>query len=105
VLNKLPKHLQGKAKSDLHQIWMAATRDKAYSAFATFVESYAPKYPKATECFSERQSGTADLLRLPAAHWMHLRITNPIDSTFATVRLRTAKTRGCVSRASSAEGR
>jgi putative transposase len=100
VLNKLPKHLQGKAKSDLHQIWMAATRDKAYSAFATFVESYAPKYPKATECLAKDKEALLTFYDFPAAHWMHLRTTNPIESSFATVRLRTAKTRGCVSRTS-----
>jgi putative transposase len=100
VLNKLPKHLQAKAKSDLHQIWMAATRDEAHAAFATFVESYAPKYPKATECLAKDKEALLTFYDFPAAHWMHLRTTNPIESTFATVRLRTAKTRGCVSRAS-----
>ena len=98
VLNKLPKHLQAKAKSDLHQIWMAATREQAHAAFATFQESYAPKYPKATECLAKDKQALLAFYDFPAAHWMHLRTSNPIESTFATVRLRTAKTRGCVSR-------
>ena len=100
VLNKLPKHLQPKAKSDLHQIWMAATRDDAQRAFATFVQSYEPKYPKATECIAKDQDALLAFYDFPAVHWIHLRTTNPIESTFATVRLRTAKTRGCGSRAS-----
>ena len=100
VLNKLPKHLQAKAKSDLHQIWMAATREQAHTAFTTFVQSYEPKYPKAAECLAKDKIALLAFYDFPAAHWMHLRTTNPIESTFATVRLRTAKTRGCVSRAS-----
>jgi putative transposase len=100
VLNKLPKHLQAKAKSDLHQIWMAATREQAHTAFTSFVQSYDSKYPKAAECLAKDQIALLAFYDFPAAHWMHLRTTNPIESTFATVRLRTAKTRGCVSRAS-----
>jgi putative transposase len=100
VLNKLPKHLQPKAKSDLHQIWMAATRDDAHRAFATFVQSYQPKYPKATECLAKDQDALLAFYDFPAVHWIHLRTTNPIESTFATVRLRTVKSRGCGSRAS-----
>lgn len=99
VLNKLPKHLQPKAKSDLHQIWMAATRDDAQRAFATFVQTYEPKYPKAVECVAKDQDALLAFYDFPAAHWIHLRTTNPIESTFATVRLRTVKSRGCGSRA------
>ena len=100
VLNKLPKHLQPKAKSDLHQIWMAATRDDAQRAFATFVQSYEPKYPKAAECVAKDRDALLAFYDFPAAHWIHLRTTNPIESTFATVRLRTVKSRGCGSRTS-----
>ena len=99
VLNKLPKHLQPKAKSDLHQIWMAATRDDAHRAFATFVQTYEPKYPKTAECLAKDQDALLAFYDFPAAHWIHLRTTNPIESTFATVRLRTVKSRGCGSRA------
>ena len=100
VLNKLPKHLQAKAKSDLHQIWMAATREQAHAAFATFQESYAPKYPKATECLTKDKGSLLSFYDFPAEHWHHIRTSNPIESTFASVRLRTAKTRGCGSRTS-----
>ena len=100
VLNKLPKHLQAKAKSDLHQIWMAATREQAHAAFATFQESYAPKYPKATECLAKDKGSLLSFYDFPAEHWHHIRTSNPIESTFASVRLRTAKTRGCGSRTS-----
>jgi putative transposase len=97
VLNKLPKHLQPKAKSALHQ---AATRDDAHRAFATFVQTYEPKYPKAAECLAKDRDALLAFYDFPAVHWIHLRTTNPIESTFATVRLRTVKSRGCGSRAS-----
>ena len=100
VLNKLPKHLQPKAKSDLHQIWMAETRERAYVAFDAFVQSYQPKYPKAAQCLTKDKDSLLTFYDFPAEHWPHLRTSNPIESTFASVRLRTAKTRGCVSRAS-----
>ena len=100
VLNKLPKHLQPRAKSDLHQIWMADTRENARLAFNLFVQTYQPKYPKAAECLNKDKEALLTFYDFPAEHWIHLRTTNPIESTFATVRLRTAKTRGCVSRAS-----
>ena len=100
VLNKLPKHLQPKAKSDLQQIWMAETREKAHVAFDTFVQSYEPKYPKAAQCLTKDRQTLLTFYDFPAEHWHHLRTSNPIESTFASVRLRTAKTRGCVSRAS-----
>ena len=100
VLNKLPKHLQPKAKSDWHQIWMAETRERAYVAFDAFVQSYQPKYPKAAQCLAKDKDSLLTFYDFPAEHWPHLRTSNPIESTFASVRLRTAKTRGCVSRAS-----
>ena len=100
VLNKLPKHLQPKAKSDLQQIWMADTRKNAHLAFDLFVQTYQSKYPKAAECLHKDKEALLTFYDFPAEHWIHLRTTNPIESTFATVRLRTAKTRGCVSRTS-----
>jgi putative transposase len=99
VLNKLPQHLQPKAKSDLHQIWMAETREHAYGAFDAFVQSYEPKYPKAAQCLAKDRESLLTFYDFPAQHWVHIRTSNPIESTFASVRLRTAKTRGCVSRA------
>ena len=100
VLNKLPKHLQAKAKSDLQQIWMAETREDAHQAFATFVQIYQPKYPKAAECLAKDKGSLLSFYDFPAEHWHHIRTSNPIESTFASVRLRTAKTRGCGSRTS-----
>jgi putative transposase len=100
VLNKLPKHLQAKAKSDLHQIWMAESQDEARHAFASFVELYEPKYPKAAQCLAKDKEALLTFYDFPAEHWHHIRTSNPIESTFASVRLRTAKTRGCGSRAS-----
>ena len=100
VLDSL-KHLQPKAKSDLHQIWMAATRDNAHRAFATFVQTYEPQYPKAApQRLAKDQDALLAFYDFPAVHWIHLRTTNPIESTLATVRLRTVKSRGCGSRAS-----
>lgn len=98
VLNKLPKGVQAKAKSALHQIWMAATREAAHKAFDGFLVAYQDKYPKATECLEKDREALLAFYDFPAAHWQHIRTTNPIESTFATVRLRTNKTRGCVSR-------
>ena len=98
VLNKLPKREQPRAKEALHQIWMAATRAKAEEAFDAFVETYGLKYPKAAECLTQDPKELLAFYDFPAEHWRHLRTTNPVESTFATVRLRTAKTRGCLSR-------
>ena len=98
VLNKLPKSVQGKVKSALHDIWQAETREKAYEAFEHTVKCFKAKYPKAMECLSKDKEQMLAFYDYPAEHWQHIRTTNPIESTFATVRLRTAKTRGCVSR-------
>lgn len=98
VLNKLPKAVQPKAKQALHQIWMAETREAAERAFDTFLSTYEAKYPKATHCLAKDRDVLLTFYDFPAEHWVHLRTTNPIESTFATVRLRTAKTRGCLSR-------
>lgn len=98
ILNKLPQALQPKAKSDLHQIWLAETREAAEVAFAAFVTKYGVKYEKAVECLEKDRDTLLAFYDFPAEHWAHIRTTNPIESTFATIRLRTAKTRGCVSR-------
>jgi putative transposase len=99
VLNKLPKGLQAKAKAELQEIWMAERRAAAEEAFEYFLSAYKTKYPKATECLAKDRQALLTFYDFPAEHWPHIRTTNPIESTFATVRLRTAKTRGCVSRA------
>jgi len=98
ILNKLPKSQQEHAKEHIHQIWMAPTREEAEDAFNYFVEAYDDKYPKAVECLTKDREELLTFYDFPAAHWHHLRTTNPIESTFATIRLRTAKTRGCLSR-------
>jgi transposase-like protein len=98
VLDKLPRRLQPAAKEKLHQIWMAPTRKEAQAAFDAFIESYEAKYPKATQCLVKDRDQLLSFYDFPAEHWLHLRTTNPIESTFATVRLRTAKTKGCGSR-------
>jgi transposase-like protein len=98
VLNKLPKRSQPKAKSALQSIWMAATRADAESAFDAFVTAYSDKYPKAVDCLQKDRQALLAFYDFPDAHWQSIRTTNPIESTFATVRLRTAKTRGCVTR-------
>jgi putative transposase len=98
VLNKLPKGLQLKAKAELNDIWMAESRAAAEQAFDKFLLSYETKYPKASECLHKDRTALLTFYDFPALHWSHIRTTNPIESTFATVRLRTSKTRGCVSR-------
>jgi transposase-like protein len=98
VLNKLPKGLQAKAKAELNDIWMAESRTAAEQAFDNFLLSYELKYPKASECLHKDRTALLTFYDFPALHWQHIRTTNPIESTFATVRLRTSKTRGCVSR-------
>ena len=98
VLNKMPKHLQPKAKAMLHDIWMADTRKDARKAFDLFIETFRAKYPKAVECLEKDRDVLLTFYDFPAEHWVHLRTTNPIESTFATVRLRTRRTKGCGSR-------
>lgn len=98
VLNKLPKRLHGQAKDLLHQVWMADTRAAAEKSFDLFVETYKAKYLGAAECLSKDRDALLAFYDFPAEHWLHLRTTNPIESTFATVRLRTDKTKGCGSR-------
>jgi len=98
VLNKMPKSVQPKAKSMIHDIWMAETRAEAGKAFELFVATFQAKYPKAVACLTKDRDVLLKFYDFPAEHWAHLRTTNPIESTFATVRLRTAKTKGCGSR-------
>jgi transposase-like protein len=98
VLNGLPKGKQPKAKSMLHDIWMAETKAEAAKAFDLFLETFQAKYPKAAECLAKDRHALLTFYDFPAEHWVHIRTTNPIESTFATVRLRSAKTKGCGSR-------
>ncbi len=98
VLNEMPKSIQGKAKAGLHEIWMAETRAQAEKAFDRFVKDYGAKYPKAVECLKKGRAVLLAFYDFPAEHWTHIRTSNPIESTFATIRHRTTRTKNCVSR-------
>jgi transposase-like protein len=98
VLNALPKSLHGKAKQDLHAIYEAENRKEAEQALDRFVAKYAAKYDKAAAVLAKDRESLLAFYDFPAEHWKHVRTSNPIESTFATVRLRTAKTKGCLSR-------
>lgn len=97
MLNNLPKSQQPKAKSALHEIYMAETKDEAQKAFDRFIKTYDAKYSKAVECLSKDRDVLLAFYDFPAEHWVHIHPTNSIGSTFAIVRLRTNKRRGCVS--------
>lgn len=98
VLNKLPKAMQPKVKETLHDIWMAETKEDANTAFDGALARFEVKYPKAMECLSKDRDELLSFYDFPAEHWVHIRTTNPIESTFSTVRLRTKKSRNCGSR-------
>ena len=97
VLNNLPKSVQPRAKAALHEIWQAETRQAANQAFDNFLEKYGAKFPAACECLKKDRNVLLTFYDFPAEHWKHLRTTNPIESTFATVRHRTVRTKGCLS--------
>jgi putative transposase len=97
ILNKMPKSLHTKAKRALQEIWMAETKKDAITAFEAFVETYEVKYDKATGCLIKDRDALLAFYDFPAEHWKHLRTTNPIESTFATVRHRTIRSKGCLS--------
>jgi putative transposase len=98
VLDKLPKGSQPKAKAAPHAIYEAGSRAAAEKSFDLFVATYEAKYPRATVCLAKDRGVLLTFYDFPAEHWRHLRTTNPIESTFATVRLRTVKTKGSGSR-------
>lgn len=98
VLDKLPKRLQPRAKSHLHEIMRAEGRETAQEELARFQEEYEAKYPKAVDCLTKDTNTLFTFMDYPAAHWIHLRTTNAIESTFATVKARTRKTKGAGSR-------
>ncbi len=98
VLNKLPKTAHANAKKLLQAIWMAETRAAAMKAFEVFVATYSAKYPKAVECLTKDKEQMVAFFDFPAEHWRHLRTSNPIESTFATVRQRASRTKGSGSR-------
>lgn len=98
VLNKVPKTMQPKIKEGLQQIWMAATKKDAETAFDNMLECFDPKYPKAMACLRKDRNELLAFYNFPAEHWVHIRTTNPIESTFATVRLRSKRSKNCGSR-------
>jgi len=98
VLNKVPKSIQPKVKQSIYDIWMAETKDKAEKAFDNTLECYDAKYPKAMECLRKDREELLAFYDFPAEHWVHIRTTNPIESTFATVRLRSKRSKNCGSR-------
>ena len=98
VLNTLPKSVQPKAKQALQDIWRTETKGGAEGAFEGFLTTYVVKYPKATACWEKDREELLMFYAFHAAHWSSLRTTNPIESTFGTIRHRTARTRGCLTR-------
>ena len=98
ILDKLPKSLRPQAKNNIQSMYMAPNKKEAYKEFDKFIKIYQDKYPKATECLQKDKDTLFTFYDFPAVHWIHIRTTNPIESTFATIRLRTYKTRGCGNR-------
>jgi transposase-like protein len=98
VLNAMPQSIQAKAKGHLHDIWQAETKAKANTAFDFFVETYGVKWDKAVAKLVKDREALLTFYDYPAEHWKHIRTSNPIESTFATVRHRTKRTKGCLSR-------
>ena len=98
VLNCLPKSAQTKAKDSLHDIWQAETKADAEKAFDLFVKMYEPKYPKAAICLQKDRDEMMAFYDFPAQHWQSIRTSNPIESTFGTIRHRTKRSKGCLSR-------
>ena len=98
VLDKMPKGLQPRAKEKIHEMYLSATKAEALRAFQEFLALYEVKFPKACECLAKDKDVLFSFYDFPAEHWVHLRTTNPIESTFATVRHRTARTKGCGTR-------
>ena len=95
VLDKLPKKTQPQAKNMLHNIYNAENKADANKFMDEFAEVFDAKYPKAVTCLMKNRDSMLSFYDFPAEHWCHIRTTNPIESTFATVRLRTEKTKGC----------
>lgn len=98
ILDKMPKSIQSKAKAMIHDMYMAPTKEDALAAYNHFVSCFSDKYPRAVECLAKDKEDLFTFYDFPATHWIHIRTTNPIESTFSTVRLRTYRTKGCGSR-------
>ena len=98
VLDKMPKSVQSKANTMIREMWQAPSHETALEAYEHFCRSWSEKYPKAVECLAKDKESLFSFYDFPAAQWVHLRTTNPIESTYATVRHRTRRTKGCGSR-------
>jgi len=98
LLDKMPKSMQSKAKSHIHDMYRAESKKAALEAYDHFIQVYQDKFPRAVECLRKDKDSLFTFYDFPAAHWIHIRTINPIESTFATVRLRTKRTKGCGSR-------
>ena len=98
ILDKMAKSVQKHAKTMIHEMYMAPTKEKGVRAFNEFIKFYEAKYPKACECLKKDKEVLFSFYEFPAEHWQHIRTTNPIESTFATIRHRTRQTKGCGSR-------
>ncbi|MDA9558117.1 IS256 family transposase [Vibrio sp.] len=98
ILNKIPKSMQPKIKSSLQDIWMAESKESALKGYDLFNKNYGVKYPKATDCLCKDKDEMLAFYDFPAEHWVSIRTTNPIESTFATIRLRTHRVKSCGSR-------
>jgi len=98
ILDALPKRLHRQAKAAIHEIYQAETRSDADAGIDDFVRVYGDKYPKAVAKLTKDRDVLLTFYDFPAAHWIHLRTTNPIESTFATVRARTRVTKGAGTR-------
>jgi len=95
ILDKMPKSVQANSKRLIHEMYMAETKENALTAYHRFIKTYEGKYPKAVKCLEKNYDQLFTFYDFPAMHWQHIRTTNPIESTFATVRLRTRRTKGC----------
>jgi transposase-like protein len=98
ILDKMPKSVQPKAKEKIHDIYMAPTKEQALVAYNSFLSLYGKRFPDACNCLAKDKDVLFTFYDFPAEHWVHIRSTNVIESTFATVRLRTNKTKGCGTR-------
>ncbi len=95
ILDKLQKKVQPSAKTLIHEMYMSDTKDNALKAYADFIDLYQDKYPKAVQCLTKDNENLFTFYDFPAAHWIHIRTTNPIESTFSTVRHRQRQNKGC----------
>ena len=98
ILDKMPKSVQANAKRMIHEMYMSPTKDAALKAYEEFLKHYSVKYPAACKCLEKDKEQLFNFYDFPAEHWIHIRTTNPIESTFATVRHRSRQTKGCGNR-------